>query len=77
MNMSIDGTLIATASSKGTLVRIWSTSSGAQVYELRRGSDKAEIYWLSIDKLNKWLACTSDKGTVHIYSLSNKKKSNK
>ena len=37
--------------------------------ELRRGSDKAELYSIAINKTTKWLACTSDKGTVHIFSL--------
>ena len=37
--------------------------------ELRRGSDKAELFSIAIDKHVRWLACTSDKGTVHIFSL--------
>lgn len=40
------GTRIATASVKGTLIRVWDTNSKAQLVELRRGSDPATVYWL-------------------------------
>jgi WD repeat-containing protein 45 len=42
---------------------------GQLVQELRRGADKAEIFSLCFGKGNKWIACSSDKGTVHVYAL--------
>ena len=68
--ISQDGKLCATASDKGTLIRVFSTEDGKLRQELRRGADKADIHSLAFDKSGQWLACTSDKGTVHIFSLS-------
>lgn len=41
--LSFDGKLLATASEKGTLVRVWDTATGEKLQELRRGADHAEI----------------------------------
>jgi hypothetical protein len=37
---------------------------------VRRGSEKAEIYSISFDSGSKLLACSSDRGTIHIFSLA-------
>jgi WD40 repeat protein len=79
------------------LIRIFNTSTGAALQELRRGSDRyfitniidhhlmtkthhfviclfsAEIYCLTFNMTTEWLACSSDKGTIHIFSLSGAK----
>jgi len=72
--ISEDGKICATASDKGTLIRVFSTGDGIQIQELRRGVDRAEIHSISFDKKCNWLALTSDKGTVHIFSLSDARK---
>ena len=36
---------------------------------MRRGIDRAEIYCICFDQTSKWLATTSDKGTLHIFSI--------
>ncbi|KAJ8749550.1 hypothetical protein K2173_026199 [Erythroxylum novogranatense] len=64
-----DGQLLATASSKGTLIRIFNTADGALLQEVRRGADRAEIYSLAFSPTAQWLAVSSDKGTVHVFSL--------
>ena len=65
-----DGSRIASASEKGTLIRIWNCYTGEAMRELRRGMDRAEIYCLTFNQTSTFLACSSDKGTVHIFSLS-------
>jgi WD40 repeat protein len=70
--LNFDGTLLATASEKGTLIRIFDTSTGRNLQEVRRGADRAEIYSLAFNYNSLWLACSSDKGTVHIFSISPK-----
>jgi WD40 repeat protein len=67
--ISQDGKMCATASDKGTLIRVFSTKDGTQIQELRRGVDKAEIYCITFDRKCNWLASTSDKGTVHVFAL--------
>lgn len=64
-----DGRLLATASSKGTLIRIFNTLDGSLLQEVRRGADRAEIYSLAFSSTAQWLAVSSDKGTVHVFSL--------
>mmetsp|Transcript_71215 Transcript_71215/g.159411 ORF Transcript_71215/g.159411 Transcript_71215/m.159411 type:complete len:428 (-) Transcript_71215:106-1389(-) len=69
--MSIDstGTLLATASDKGTILRVYDTSTGARLQELRRGADRAEIHSLTFSPDGAWLAVSSDKGTIHIFAV--------
>ena len=64
-----DGSRLATSSDKGTLVRLWDCHTGEQLREFRRGMDRAEIYSICFDPFTNFLACSSDKGTVHIFSL--------
>jgi hypothetical protein len=64
------GTRLATASDKGTLIRVWDTASGELLQELRRGADKADICCIAFNSGSTLLACASDKGTVHIFKLS-------
>ncbi|KAL4446321.1 hypothetical protein ABPG77_003128 [Micractinium sp. CCAP 211/92] len=73
--LSSNGKLLATASEKGTLVRIFSTADGSKLRELRRGSDPAVIYSLAFSRGDQpaWVAATSDKGTAHVFSLSGRK----
>lgn len=37
--------------------------------QLRRGADRAEIYSLAFSSNAQWLAVSSDKGTVHVFTL--------
>jgi len=63
------GTLLATSSERGTLVRVWDALTGTCIRELRRGADKAEIYGTAFRKDERELAVWSDKGTIHVFSL--------
>lgn len=67
--ISSDGEVLATASKQGTLIRVFSTSSLAQTHEFRRGVDIASIYSIAISPNNRYMATTSDKGTIHIFGL--------
>ena len=67
--LNFDGSRLATASDKGTLVRVWDAHTGEPLRELRRGTDRAEIYSIAFNHASTFLACSSDKGTAHIFAL--------
>lgn len=67
--LNATGSRLATASEKGTLIRIWDTVSGDLLQELRRGADPANICCIAFNSVSTLLACASDKGTVHIFKL--------
>ncbi len=68
--LSRDSRLCATASLKGTLVRIFSAADGTLLQELRRGASKALISSVAFDAGGNWLACASSRGTIHVFALS-------
>jgi len=67
--LSLDGARLATASEKGTLVRVYDTASATLLREFRRGADRATIYSIAFSATNEFLACSSDKGTVHVWAV--------
>ena len=60
---------MATASDKGTLIRIFQSLTGLFLQEVRRGKDNAEIECICFDKSSKLLAVSSNKRTIHVFSL--------
>ena len=70
LSINKEGTLLATASDKGTLLRLFKIDDGTLVQELRRGTENATIYSIAFDPQSKFLACTSDRGTIHIFTLA-------
>lgn len=69
MALTLDGNLLATASDRGTLIRVFNTQDGAPLKEVRRGMDRAEIFSIAFSSSSDWLAVSSDKGTIHVFGL--------
>lgn len=67
--LSSDGTRLASASEKGTIIRIYDTSTGQILEELRRGKEKATMYSIAFSSTGEYLACTSSRNTLHVYKL--------
>lgn len=63
------GNMVATASDKGTLIRVFDTQSKQLIVELRRGADHATLYCINFSLDSSYLCASSDKGTVHIFAL--------
>ncbi|KAF2236004.1 putative phosphatidylinositol 3,5-bisphosphate-binding protein [Viridothelium virens] len=69
LDLSPDEAVCATASEKGTLLRVWSTANCSRLAELRRGVDPAAVFSLAISPNSTYLAVTSDKSTLHLFDL--------
>ncbi|CDK27671.1 unnamed protein product [Kuraishia capsulata CBS 1993] len=69
LTLSKDGTLLATASAKGTIIRVFRVSDGRRLYEFRRGTYNAVISGLSFNLENTILTCCSLTGTIHFFKL--------
>lgn len=69
MTLNSDGTILATASDKGTIIRLFRADDGTFIHEVRRGSKNSEIYSICFSANSNFLACSSDRGTIHIFSL--------
>lgn len=70
LTITPDGKFLATASSKGTLIRVFDTSTGEKLREFRRGTDQADINSIAFSPDMKYVCCSSSsgRGTVHIFS---------
>ncbi|XP_060679327.1 WD repeat domain phosphoinositide-interacting protein 4, partial [Hemiscyllium ocellatum] len=67
------GTVVASASRKGTLIRLFDTQTKEKLVELRRGTDPATLYCINFSYESSFLCASSDKGTVHIFALKDTK----
>lgn len=62
-----DGTMIATASDRGTLIRVFDAESGVKLKQLRRGTYPTKISALSLS--DGWLIANSGTGTIHVFKM--------
>ena len=69
LRLSQDGSMLATASQKGTLIRIFDPKTEEKMQELRRGAQQAVITDICIDVTNKYVSCASDQGTIHVFNI--------
>ena len=69
ISLNNDGSLLATSNEKGTLIKIHSCINGNLLAQFYRGKEKAEINYICFDKLSNFLAVTSDRVTIHIWSM--------
>lgn len=67
--MNTDGTLLATASDKGTIIRVFSVPGGHKMYQFRRGSMPSRIYSMSFNTTSTLLCVSSATETIHIFKL--------
>lgn len=71
--VAIHGTSLATASCKGTLIRVWHIETGVMEYEFRRGTNPTTICSLNFSADGRWLVACSRRGTAHIFDIRTKR----
>ncbi|XP_018563857.1 WD repeat domain phosphoinositide-interacting protein 2 isoform X2 [Anoplophora glabripennis] len=73
---SPSGTRIATASEKGTVIRVFSVMDASRLYEFRRGVKRCvAISCLAFSLCGQFLSCSSNTETVHVFRLEDPKDS--
>ena len=68
--VNAEGTLVASASIRGTIIRIFSAEDGKCLQELRRGSGKAFITSIIFHPTLHLIACTSNRSSIHLFEIS-------
>lgn len=71
-----EGTLVGSASTKGTIIRIFSAEDGKCLQELRRGAGKAFITSIVFHPSLHLIACTSNKSSIHLFEIKKSKGNN-
>ncbi len=75
--LTASGSLLATASVKGTVLRVWNVATQSCIHEFRRGVERANITCLAFSWDDQWLSCCSDKGTAHVFYCEQKQEEKK
>ncbi|KAL9061290.1 MAG: hypothetical protein Q9162_000164 [Coniocarpon cinnabarinum] len=64
------GTKLATASDKGTIIRVFSVPEGRKLAQFRRGSMPTRIFSMAFNATGTLLAVGSASETVHVFKVS-------
>jgi len=69
LTINSSGTIIASASNKGTVIRAFSILDEKKFYQFRRGTYPAAVYSISFSSDSSLLCVSSETGTVHIFKI--------
>ena len=70
VTLSYSGSLLASVSEKGTLIRLYNVNNGERIQVFRRGIDKASISHLIISRDEKYLVCVTEGQTLYLFQIS-------
>lgn len=70
VGINSEGTMMATASGKGTIIRVFSIPSGKLLYQFRRGSRPSTVHSICFNLSSTLLCVSSASQTVHIFKLA-------
>lgn len=69
MALNSRGDLLATTSTRGTTIRVFSLPDGVEQFAFRRGSTPAEVTSITFSEDSSLICVSSEKPTIHIFSL--------
>jgi len=75
--LNADGTMLATASVRGTVIRVTALPSGTKCWSFRRGATSSQIQSLNFGATTfqpPLLCVSSDKGTAHVFAIEGEPK---
>ncbi|CCA68972.1 related to ATG18-Phosphatidylinositol 3,5-bisphosphate-binding protein [Serendipita indica DSM 11827] len=72
LSINSTGTMLATSSDKGTVIRVWSLPGAEKLYQLRRGTREVRIHSITFNAMSTLLAVSSAHDTVHIFKLESR-----
>jgi WD repeat-containing protein 45 len=72
--VDIRGSRIASASEKGTIIRVFDSNTGQALDQFRRGSSQANVQCIAFNHDATIIAVTSDKGTLHFFTVGGENK---
>lgn len=70
LKFSSDATLLASASDKGTVIRVFKVHTSEKLFSFRRGSYSASIFSLAFNEVHSMLAASCGTGSIHVFALS-------
>ncbi|KAJ1893562.1 autophagy protein [Kickxella alabastrina] len=68
--MNREGTMLATASDKGTVIRVFGLPGAHKIAQFRRGAYPAKIHSITFNATSTLLLVSSDTDTVHIFRIA-------
>jgi len=69
LGITSHGTMIASASDQGTVVKILNSADGQCIYELRRGTIGTQISSITFRSDNRFVVVGSSNPTIHVFKL--------
>eukprot|EP00008_Paramoeba_atlantica_P011166 CAMPEP_0201497210 /NCGR_PEP_ID=MMETSP0151_2-20130828/64291_1 /ASSEMBLY_ACC=CAM_ASM_000257 /TAXON_ID=200890 /ORGANISM="Paramoeba atlantica, Strain 621/1 / CCAP 1560/9" /LENGTH=219 /DNA_ID=CAMNT_0047887687 /DNA_START=297 /DNA_END=956 /DNA_ORIENTATION=- len=69
LSFNRDGDYLATASEKGTIIRVFAVPEAKKSYSFRRGAYPATVQCISFSLDSSLLCVCSDTGTIHVFRI--------
>jgi autophagy-related protein 18 len=69
MAINYRGSLLATSSCEGSIVRVFSLPKGTRLFSFKRGISTVTMFSINFNSNSNLLVTTSDSGTLHLFQI--------